>query len=510
MAKPVIYDLHGKPMKIKEKDLSSESTAMVRAISNKFGGMFTSELTPPRLKSILQSAEAGQPDEFYKLAEVMEEQDLHYSAVLSSRKRAVSSLSMQVKAASDDPKDQQIAEAVRRMVEQPEFIDMLDDALDALGKGSSAIEMLWDTTSAEWMPREFIWRDPRLFRFHPTRRKTLQMKREGSVDGEDLVPGKFITHLPKLKSGLQVRTGLARVASWSYLLKSFALRGWAAYNEIFGMPLRVGKFDKSASDEDKAKLLQAVIGIANDAAGIIPKEMDIEFIQNSSRGGDSLFERLLVYLDKQVSKGVLGQTMTTDDGSSLGQAIVHNDVREDIQISDGRQIATTLNRDVVRPFVIFNYGQQPAYPTIRIEVVEAEDLERMANVLDKLVPLGLKVQVSEVRGRLGFGDPDKGADVLGVQQTSQQDPVKARNQQQRTEPQAADPFDDVGQDELADWQPQMSGLLNPVRKLANSAGSYDEFLEGLSGLAAQMDDGPLAQKITDATSKAAAFGDDRG
>ncbi|MGG9999737.1 DUF935 domain-containing protein [Pseudovibrio ascidiaceicola] len=509
MAKPVIYDLHGNPMKIKKQDLSSENTAMVRAISNKFGGMFTSELTPSRLKSILQAAEAGQPDEFYKLAEVMEEQDLHYSAVLSSRKRAVSSLGIKVKAASDDPKDQQIAEAVRRMVEQPEFIDMLDDALDALGKGSSAIEMLWDTTSSEWMPREFIWRDPRLFRFHPTRRKTLQMKREGSVDGEDLVPGKFITHLPKLKSGLQVRTGLARVASWSYLLKSFALRGWAAYNEIFGMPLRVGKFDKSASDEDKAKLLQAVIGIANDAAGIIPKEMDIEFIQNSSRGGDSLFERLLVYLDKQVSKGVLGQTMTTDDGSSLGQAIVHNDVREDIQISDGRQIATTLNRDVVRPFVIFNYGLQPAYPTIRIEVMEAEDLERMANVLDKLVPLGLKVQASEVRGRIGFSDPEKGADVLEVPGTAKAGQISKAPYFGVSEPEE-DPFNDVGQDELADWQPQMDGLLDPVRKLANSAGSYDEFLEGLSGLAAEMDDSPLAQKITDATSKAAAFGDDRG
>lgn len=56
----------------------------------------------------------------------------------------------------------------------------------------------------------------------------------------------------------------------------------------------------------------------------------------------------------------------------------------------------------------------------------------------------------------------------------------------------------------------MAGLLDPVRKLANSAGTYEEFLDGLSGLAAEMDDGALAKKITDATSKAAAYGDDRG
>ncbi len=510
MATSTILDKYGNPMKVDEKKLSKESEASVRKLTNKFGDIFTSELTPQRLKRIIQAANMGQPDEFYKLAEVMEEHDAHYAAVLSSRKRAVSSLNIQVKAASEDPKDVEIADAVRTLTEQPEFIDMLDDALDALGKGSSAIEMLWDTTSTRWTPKEFVWRDPRLFRFHPDKRRTLQMKRDDMEEGEDLTYGKFITHMPKLKSGLQIRTGLARVAAWSYMLKGYTLRGWAAYNEVFGMPLRVGKFDKSASEEDKAKLLQAVIGIANDAAGIIPKEMDIEFITNSSRGGDSLFERFSEYLDKQVSKGVLGQTMTTDDGSSLAQAEVHNDVREDIQRSDARQAASTLSRDVVRPFVDFNFGVQSAYPVILIEVVEAEDLERMANVLGTLVPLGLRVQMSEVRSRIGFSEPEKGTELLGDPSDQDKAGKSSNTQQAKSLHSEEDPFEEIGQEELADWQPQVSDLLAPVRQLAKSAGSYEEFLEGLSDIANEMDDSALAQKITDATQKATAFGDDRG
>ncbi|MDD7908551.1 DUF935 domain-containing protein [Pseudovibrio exalbescens] len=513
MERSVILDRYGNPIKVAKKDLSDESSATVRKISNKFGDAFTTELTPLRLKRILEAADASQPDEFYKLAEVMEEHDAHYSAVLSSRKRAVSSLALTVKAGSDTARDLEIADAVRRMVEQPDFIDMLDDALDALGKGSAAIEMIWDTTSEEWMPREFIWRDPRLFRFHPTRRRTLQLKLDSSMEGEDLAFGKFITHMPKLKSGMQIRTGLARVASWSYLLKGYTLRGWAAYNEVFGMPLRVGKFDKSASDEDKAKLLRAVIGIANDAAGIIPKEMDIEFITNTSRGGDSLFERFSEYLDKQVSKGVLGQTMTTDDGSSQAQAMVHNDVREDIQKSDARQLANTLNRDVVRPFVDLNFGRQLAYPSVRIDVQEAEDLERMASVLGTLVPLGLKVQMSDVRSRFGFSDPEDGAEVLGdpdpsaKSKTANKRVALARNEKEEDN---EDPFDEVGQDELSEWRPQMNGLLKPVRELAKQASSYEEFLDGLSDLAVDMDDRVLAQKVTDAMSKGISWGDDRG
>lgn len=73
--------------------------------------------------------------------------------------------------------------------------------------------------------------------------------------------------------------------------------------------------------------------------------MKIEFeeIANAA-GGAELFERLAEWLDKQISKAVLGQTMTTDDGSSQSQANVHNEVRMDILRADAKQLAATLNR----------------------------------------------------------------------------------------------------------------------------------------------------------------------
>ena len=69
--------------------------------------------------------------------------------------------------------------------------------------------------------------------------------------------------------------------------------------------------------------------------------------------------RLAEWLDRQTSKAVLGQTMTTDDGSSQAQATVHNEVRHDILKSDARQLANTLNRDLIQPYVDLNFGPQP-------------------------------------------------------------------------------------------------------------------------------------------------------
>ena len=60
--------------------------------------------------------------------------------------------------------------------------------------------------------------------------------------GGELEPYKYIIHKPKLKSGLPIRNGLARLAATMYMLKGFTLKDWWAFAEVFGMPIRVGKY----------------------------------------------------------------------------------------------------------------------------------------------------------------------------------------------------------------------------------------------------------------------------
>ena len=81
--------------------------------------------------------------------------------------------------------------------------------------------------------------------------------------------------------------------------------------EVFGMPLRLGKYDQSMSDEtNKEELMRAVSSIGTDYAAIIPEGMSIDFINgNTSTNGD-LYQKYITYLDEQISKMVLGQTMT--------------------------------------------------------------------------------------------------------------------------------------------------------------------------------------------------------
>jgi phage gp29-like protein len=150
--------------------------------------------------------------------------------------------------------------------------------------------------------------------------------------------------------------------------------------------------------------------IANDGAAIIPQGMDVEFHEVNGSRGEAVFGGLLEYVDKQISKLVVGQTMTSDDGSSLGQAKIHNEVRLDILRADGKQLASTINRDLIRPFVDLNFGPQNDYPRIELPVPDPEDVEALSSSLAQLVPLRLAGrttgdprQAGSVRSRRGGG-----------------------------------------------------------------------------------------------------------
>lgn len=494
------------------REVAAATVAGVRRIWS--DSTVAANLTPDRLAALLSAANRGDHREYLTLAEEMEERDAHYASVLGTRRRAVGGIEPMVEAATDEGRDVEIADSVRRLVRQPEFGDLVDDLLDALGKGFSVVEILW-RRGKTWIPDRYEWRDPRWFAFDKTDGKTLRLVDQSSPEnGLELQPYRFVIHRPRMKSGLPIRSGLARLVAVAHMCKSYAVADWLSFAEIYGQPLRVGKYGSKATDEDIGKLIDALVNLGTDAAAVIPESMRIEFQNAGAAGNSTVFQNLAEWLDRQVSKAVLGQTMTADDGSSQSQAQVHNDVRQDIEISDARQLENTINRDLIRPFVDINYGPQDAYPRVRFPVQEPEDLEAMVLALEKLVPLGLRVEQSVVRDKLGLPDPDDGALLLAAPTPTPPAESTAANQEHncatcaalnREKP--AQVIDEIEAAALEDWEQQMAPVLNPVAELAESAQSFEEFLERLPTLTESMDSTKLVESLARAAFQARGLGD---
>src|SRR5579859_5640398 len=111
-----LYDAYGR--EVNTAQLRTEQAAPTMAgVRNIYSVMHPSVgLTPEKLGAILRQAEFGDPFLYLELAEEMEEKDLHYLAVLGTRKEAVAGLQMAVRAASGDPADGRIADMVRALL----------------------------------------------------------------------------------------------------------------------------------------------------------------------------------------------------------------------------------------------------------------------------------------------------------------------------------------------------------------------------------------------------------
>lgn len=523
-----LLDAYGRPIRTAElkREVARPSIAGVRSA---WADSVAAGLTPARLASILQGAAEGEPRDYLALAEEMEERDPHYASVLGTRKRVISGLQPTVEAASEDARDVEIAEAVSRAIADHDgWSELVEDLLDGLGKGFSVVEIDWETTERQWRPRRFLHRDPRWFRFDRETGRALRLLTDGDAEGEPLAPAKFLAMTAKLKSGLPLRGGLARLVAFGWLCKQYALKDWIAFVECYGFPLRLGRYGPEATKDDVRILHTAVASIGSDAAAVLPRSMEIEFQELASNARSDTFEKLAQWIDKQTSKAVLGQTMSADDGASLAQAKVHDDVRLDIAQADARAVGAVIARDLIRPFVDLNWGA-PAngYPLLRIHVPEPEDTKLLMESVGKLAPLGVRFAASELRAKLGLRDPEGDEETIGAAPQPAPPPAAppaetARRiarliELARAEPaEPADPWSALDPIEAAaalDWERQLGPMIEPIEALAAeveaAGGGYAEFRARLPELLERMEVGPLIDGLVGAMFQARAMGDVR-
>ncbi len=397
-----------------EKPIIGEvATPQIGGVRQVISGHPADGLVPQRLARILRSAAEGEPETYFELAEDIEERDLHYAAVMATRKRSVAQLPITVKAASDSAEHKKHAEFLQSWVDEEILRASLFDMLDGIGKGLSVLELDWQYRMGAMLPRELTWRTQRWFTFDRNDGETLLL-REG-VSGIPLPAQKFIVHRHKSKSGLTIRSGIARVALWAWMFKAFTTKDWAIFTQNYGQPIRIGKYGRGATEPEKDVLWRAVSGIAGDCAAIIPREMLIEFHEVGSKSSSTdMYERRADWLDRQVSKLVLGQTTTTDAVSG-GHAVSqeHRLVQEDIERDDAGMVTATLNQQLVPHIIAFNFGPQEKYPHLRVGRPDEVPLKEFADAFSKLAPLGLTAEESYLRERMGIPAPKADAVLVG-------------------------------------------------------------------------------------------------
>lgn len=403
------------------KTLEEPQTAQHQHLRRDMQTHPTRGLTPSKLAQILDQAEQGDLQAQFDLYEDMEEKDGHIGSELSKRRRAV--IVDWTVAPPDNPsrREKRDAEQLAELVgEIADFEDVLFDVTDAVGKGFSCNEIEWGKQKF-WLPKSITHRPQSWFCVHRGYRQELRLRTntvgpDGSV-GEPLQPFGWVTHVHKTKSGYLERSAMFRQLVWPYLFKNYSVGDLAEFLEIYGIPIRIGKYPSGASDKEKMTLLRALVGIGHNAAGIIPTGMELDF-KDAATGDPKAFELMMNWCERTQSKVILGGTLTSGaDGKSSTNALgnVHNEVRKDLRDSDIRQLCSTLTRDLLYPMASLN-GLAPdgmrRCPVFRLNVGETEDMVAFSDALPKLVKVGMQIPVQWAQEKLGIPQPEEGQTVL--------------------------------------------------------------------------------------------------
>lgn len=497
---PSILDQHGKP--IRRAELIEPQTSKLAQLHREFASHPSRGLTPLKLARILEGAEQGDIRAQHELFMDMEEKDAHIYAEIGKRKRALLTVDWDiVPPRNASATERKLAGYAKELLQDvPNFEDVILDALDGIGHGFSCQEIEWERLGGEWLPKAMHHRPQGWFQADRETRTEIRL-RDHSLDGQALQPFGWITHVHKAKSGYIARAGLHRVLSWPYLFKNYSVGDLAEFLEIYGLPLRLGKYQAGASDEEKSTLLRAVMSIGHDAAGIIPEGMAIEFTE-AAKGASDPFMAMIEWAEKSQSKAILGGTLTSQaDGKSSTNALgnVHNEVRHDLMVSDAIQLAGTLTRDLVYPLLALNKGgvdDRRRLPRFKFMFDDSEDLGALAEALPKLVGVGMKIKTEWAHERAGIPIPEEGDEVLGVSNqpgsTASTSATAALTAQTAID--GRDGIDDLIDAAMSEWQADLAPAADAIQALMDESAAKGEtaaqFLERLPGLLKA--GGPLA------------------
>ena len=345
------------------------------------------------------------------------------------------------------------------------------------------------------------------------------------------------------------------------MCKNYSVKDWMAFAEVYGMPLRIGRYEPAASEVDIGVLKNAIRQLGHDAGAVLPKNMEIEF-QDAARmtgssNSDPVFGKLAKFCNDEVSKAILGQTASTEGTPGrLGSDEAQENVRDDIRDNDAEQLAATIQRDLVNPLIDLNWGPREPheYPIISLAFEQPEDLKLVSDAMVPFIAAGLRVEAQWVRDKFGAEMPEDGAEIIGEKTQEEKDEEAAAKAKadaafaaaaagngnggeptppapgEPGEPAPGEPSEEAMQRAVAlvvnalkastteeivnlsdaeakNWRAQMDPIVGPIMALAKRSKNFEAFVAGLDKVLSEMDDTIFLERLATSTYKARGLGD---
>ena len=260
-------------------------------------------------------------------------------------------------------KDGSENEEKTKLIRQKWFREYLDYAMDAVYWGHSLIQFE-DIISmngidifkeVELVPRMYVKPE-----FHMVMASTASLP----PDGIDYLEQPYINW--SISVGKSRDLGLFLKITPLVIWKKNAMGAWAEFIEKFGSPIRIGKTD--STDQQSVDNMEGMLrnmGVA--AWGLFKTDDIIELVESTHSDAYEVFDKMIERCNSEIAKLILGQTMTTDNGSSRSQAEVHERMLDMMGYRLKQFVYSVNNNQLIPMMNALGFGLDGCYIEIESE-----------------------------------------------------------------------------------------------------------------------------------------------
>lgn len=330
--------------------------------------------------------------------------DSHLESVWSVRCSAASGAEWFMAAGADGKREQEAADAFAEQLSALDVPLIIEEMMNAVAYGYSPLEVLWELDGVRWGIGGIVGKPPQWFEFDQENRLVF---RTGAVGIEEIPENRFllVRHRPSYANPYGDK--VFSKCFWPVTFKKNGFRWWTVFVEKYGGAFMYGKYPNNAGEEYKAELLGALEKMISDAVAIAPEGADITIEALANKGSvSSVHAEYIAMANSEISKAVLGQTLTTEvgDKGSYAASKTHNMVREDLAAADRRRIAAAFNR-LASVFTFYNFGAEVVPPVFSF--VKDEDLQPARAKRDvDLFSIGWRPKKSYIAREYGMPEED--------------------------------------------------------------------------------------------------------
>ena len=282
--------------------------------------------------------------------------------------------------------------------------------LDAVGKGISAAEIDWRIGPMQgreavvigempWVNFRHLswwWDKPELQLFPDLRNRALHL---------DVPDRKFVIFHHLSKSGHPARAAMLRPLAWLFLIYLYAVKDWSTLAETFGVDVAHAFCSKDATQEQRNVILLHLSRLAA-RAGVFDEGTAIN-LQRASGGSAFPQETIAKFCSEKALECLLGSTLATQAGEkgarSLG--LVQQDETEEMIDWTCLLFAGTITATALRWLMEFNFAEPGDNPVMELPTANRRDITALANVINILVNLGVRVPEAWAHAQFDIPQP---------------------------------------------------------------------------------------------------------